>query len=247
MRHLCFLGGLAAFSACWATPIVKVGNNQPTTWTSAMNNGNVVPTTGAFTTTSNTFYNGLASGLGLGGAQQQVPVLTPDVNVSDGSVSRTALVTSWGQPNPNTLGVAGWEFGYNGDPDLNGLIVDFEAFAPVGTVAIGFELVDMNGLAKSWYRRMPLDHWDPSYVFNPAGGLQTPFTDQLTDPGFNLATVLVLRFTSAAPFGTVSVPPDPTGRGELWSAWAHIVVAPEPGTWVAVGIGALALLRRRKN
>ncbi|MBX7132062.1 MAG: PEP-CTERM sorting domain-containing protein [Fimbriimonadaceae bacterium] len=242
---------LAFFVAsCWASasPIVRIGDSRPTTWTQGVTNNNVNPATTGLSIQASNYYSTRAAANGLGGGPNSVvPTLTPDILVSDGSTTRQSLVTSWNPTGTNTLEVAGWEYDYNGDPDLTGLTIDFEVYSPPGIDSLGIEFIDMAGLTKSWFRTLPLDHWDPSYVFNASsGGPIPPFDFFGMDPGFDLATVMKIRFTQSARFDRVFVRQDPTGNGTQWGAWAHLEVVPEPGTMLALGAGIAAIAMRRR-
>lgn len=242
---------LAFFVAsCWASasPIVRIGDSRPTTWTQGVTNNNVHPATTGLSTQASNYYAIRAAANGLGGGPNSVvPTLTPDINVSDGSTTRQSLVMSWNPTGTNTLEVAGWEYDYNGDPDLTGLTIDFEAYAPPGIDSIGIEFIDMAGFTKSWFRTLPPDHWDPAYVFNASsGGGIPPFDVFGEDAGFDLATVMKIRFTEAARYDRVFGIPDPTGRGSQWNAWAHLEVVPEPASMLAMAAGIAGIAMRRR-
>lgn len=238
-------GGLGA-SFAMASPIVSIGDGQSTSWTQGMSDTNVEPFPG-MTGNGSSFYGAQAAGGGFGGgANPVIPTLTPDVPTSDGSTTKDGLVNSYDPEGTNTLEVSGWDYDYNGDPDLTNLFIDVELFAPHPIDSLGIEIIDINGNAKSWFRANPTHVWDNSYVFNASGNLQAPFTHFFQDPAFDLTTVERLRFTMAAPWNA-TFPPDPTGIGQQWHAWAHLRIVPEPATMLILGLGACSVLLRRRR
>ena len=239
-----------AMSMAEASPIIICGDSRSQSWTDAVSGGFVTPVTTALTTQTQTFYQDQVSNHGLNGFEQETPVLTPDFTVSDGSTTRDGMVMSWRQPqDQNTLGVSSWEWSYHADPDLTGLNLNFEALTPKGVFAIGVELIDINGLSKGWYRERPLPtKWDSSYMLNVSNGLQGPFTAFGEDTGFQLNSVMKIRFNEASLPSDPFVVDDPTGNGAAWNVWSYLDVVPEPSPLLAFGlVGVLAVCRRRKR
>jgi hypothetical protein len=232
-----------------ASPLVSVGNGTPTSWTEAMADGSVSAVTGPLTAPASEYFAQQVVAEGANGFMQEIPILTPDFSVSDGSSERTALVMSWDQPvAPNTLGVSGWMFVYHADPDLMDLTLVLEALAPVGVQDLGVELVDTSGLAEAWFTDSPeLGVWDAGYGLDLSlSAPQGQFTTFIADPGFDITQVASLRFDEASNSSIAFPVPDPTGNGTAWNAWSHMAVLPGPMACLPFLLQAPRLRRRRR-
>lgn len=232
-----------------ASPIVSIGDSRQMSWQDGINQGLVTaPILGSLSSQTQAFYQNQINQHNLNGLEIKTPVLTPDFLVSDGSSTRQALVMSWNQPvDQNTLGVASWEWGYHADPDLTEFQLTVELLAPKGVFALGVELLDVSGRSKGWYRealpRPPF--WDGSYSINLSGGLQGPFTNFGVDPGFDIKTVMKIRFNMSSLPSDPFIVPDPTGIGNAWGAFSRLDVVPEPSALLMLSAGILGLTGRR--
>ena len=243
--------GVTFVTTVYATPVVSVGGHSTTSWVVAVNEGSVIPVNGPLTGPATAYYNRQTAALGLSGFEEEIAKITPDVPVSAGSKTKSALVLSWMQPsNPYTLGVTGYEYFYHADPDLTGYKVPFSALAPVGVHDLGVELIDANGKAEGWFTSVLTNgSWIGSYKVNLAmQRSQVPFVF-IKDPGFTTKNVLWIRFDEASlPANPFSVP-DPTGNGGAWNAFGQINATPGPEAFLPLlaGLAKVALGRRRSR
>lgn len=244
--------GLLLPSVAHAGPLFFVGEGSPINWADAIASNNVRPVDFASgpTFVAQQFYNDQVTSNGLNGVQYITPVLTPDVGISDGSQTHQSLVMSWDLPtDPNTLGVAAWEYVYDVDPDLTNTYLDFSLFAPPGVWDVSVELIDINGRSRGWFLNSPPQTWQ-KITIDPDDASAQGFTAFIDEPLFDITQVVIIRFDEAGMRST-PFPIDPTGSGlPAWNAWNHVAVAvPEPSSLALVSMGILGLLvrRRRRN
>ncbi len=240
----------AATAAAGAgTPLVAIGDGQPTSWTDAMNSGRlraVNPATDGTPQPAVDFYQ-------TQGIPAFVPShLTPDIMVTDDlGLTRRSLVMQWNPPmQGETLAVASWEYDTlnlqrAGGLDLRGGSVHFSLLAPPGVWDVSFMLQDKNGRWCGWFMPMPPPNWSMQWImFNQGnqGGWQ-----KYGDPGFDLSNITAIRLDEAGRIGTFPPPPPgvPTNFWD-WNAFDNITIVPSPGTPVLVAAAAVIALRRRR-
>lgn len=186
------------------------------------------------------------------------------------------LVMNWGPLAPTGEYVAGWKFDYGLDPNIQGMIVSVQLFAPqfnqqnnAQINSVGFGMQSLGGAIRMWTWNMGngpgLLPWNVGNQITigvmPIGlGAITDATALngntnlpvaavgFADTGFNpLNAQFFLAFENAAWVGGVPVQPPGGGQPGPWNYWRNLVVSPvpEPAALGLIGIGLLALRRRR--
>lgn len=125
-----------------------------------------------------------------------------------------------------------------------------QTFLDFGDVAFGasasrsFELV--NGVATTLYGVNGIQTLN--YTFTASDGFSAPLGSFLAAPGANFNSHLVSLDTNVAGLrtGTLTIS-DVSGATRTISLRANVQAVPEPATLAALGLGALALMRRRQR
>ncbi|MFV1996030.1 MAG: PEP-CTERM sorting domain-containing protein [Verrucomicrobiales bacterium] len=230
-----------------ASPLISIGDGPGfTSWQDAINAGLIQPATG-LTDEENAFY----------GSQVSNYAYTPNMevfnnlNVSDGTISRDALVMSW-DPEPGTdLTIAAWEYVYDIDPDLTGTTIKLSLLAPTSIWDFSIELIDANNRVRAWFVDMSgitNNVWQ-NISLDPTQQIQPGFIPgTIQDPLFDITQVTKIRLDEAGMTSAILTPPPPGGTivGQ-WNAWNSLQVVPEPSRVILslVGIAAIGLRRRR--
>lgn len=254
-NHLDSLRGVLATTVFFAgscmalsTPIIAVGNAQPTTWQQGINNGNVGPTTGPMTGPAMRFYAQVVTARGLAGYQQVVPV-TRAITIGRGRNARSVLNTTWQPVNtPLVMSIAGASYLYRTDPNLTNFVIDADTFSPMGIQDAGIELIDTNGLAAGWFTTTPeIDRRDDYDLVLDDQAPQGQFSYFSEDPGFSLTDVMEVRFEQSSIYGLPFQEPDPAGGIADWDGYSDWEAVPEPGVLPALGVGLLGLFAAKRR
>lgn len=231
------------------TPLVAIGENQPVSWTQALNNGRIRaidPATDGVPGPDLRFY-------ATQGTAAFVPsALTPDLMVELGDETHQALVMQW---NPlmqgEDIAVASFELdlrpipGRAGGIDLRNGMVHFSLGAPPGVWDIGLTLQDGNGNWAGWFMPMPPLNWTFQWIDLTIGNQDS--WQSFADPGFDLSNVVALRLNEAGAMVTFPLPPDGAQPGFWdWNAFNSIIVTPTPGATGVMTLAMLCGLRRRR-
>jgi|GEM_PF-2511375 len=271
------VGGLLVGTAS-ASPFISIGEGTLTPWPDALASGNVQPLNpldgDELTEPAKTFYN-----ISMGNNDfSLVPSHLNAVNaVSLPGGTHDALEMSWDFDDParthtdNGLGIAGWEYVYDVDPDLTGLMAHFSIGIPQEVDPNGvpifdpdpnfgppiprpaiwdvsFELIDINNNARGWFWPMPPVGWFNAWIDLSTAGPQSPFDFFFEDPLFDITQVVSIRLDEAG--ANVLFPVLPSGVPAWdWNVWNHLVISPEPSSATLVGLGFISLLgyRRRRR
>jgi len=244
-----------------ASPIIFVGEGGNVSWTDGLNNGNIQPFAGPLNDQQNAFYaNSITQGPTANGFQfSPVIKLVPDLNVDvDGEIHQS-LVMTWDPPDettfPNELGIAGWQYVYDQDPDFTNATVHFSIGPPVNAPAIwdlSFELIDSQNRVRSWFLMAPQLGWQNHWITANDTSSQGPWFFQGQTPGFDITQVVAIQFDGAAFNGALPFPPPPPGTtlpAWDWLPFNHLRVAivPEPSTMGLLAIGLLGIVTRRRR
>jgi hypothetical protein len=250
----------SSFAQMQGTPLVAIGEGQPTSWTDAIMSELLRPVNPAMDGVPGTLRRFFDS-------QEQtaafVPsMLTPDLMVplpgQRGTSEEThqSLLMQW---NPLMEGEdvahAEWQYSLTNirDPgiDLWNASVWFSLGTPVipgaGTPIwdVTVSLMDKEGDWATWAQPMPPPGWSMQHI-NFMVGNQGSWVF-FTDAGFDLTNVVAIRVGESGRIGTFPLPPPgaPAGFWD-WNAFDSIVIIPTPGAMALLaGAGLLALRRRR--
>ena len=242
----CF--SLVGASLAVGTPLVSIGDGRDQPWNPGLPISSLVPGP-----------DQLAPEVvsGFFAPQGQTPILVPSdlqfnvLQVEDLPGNEfDSLVMSWDQPAGGGLAVAGWEYDYGVDPDLNNHMIHFSLLAPPGIWDVGLELIDVDGDVRGWWVPMPMTNVWQNYWIDPSNvSAQGPFTFAFTQAGFELDKVQSIRLYEAG--NSVAIPLPQGTPFPVWNAWNHLEVRPipEPLTSALGMIGLVTLtvtLRRRR-
>lgn len=258
---LTFFVSITLTSYTLASPVFSIGEGGDLTWQQAIDAGNIQPVTGAFSDQADAFYSNsiLEAPTANGYQRSEVIELVAIDELDINGEAHDSLVMTWDPPspatNPDTLGIAAWEYVYDVDPDFTNAAVHFSIGPPVGSPTIwdlSFELVDDQGRVKSWFLSMPLSGWQNHWI-NAFGGSQGVWGLQGATPGFDITKVVAIQFDSAALNNTAFPPPPPgtTLPAWDWMPFNHlsVTIVPVPAALPLMGSG-IALLgwfaRRRR-
>jgi len=165
---------------------------------------------------------------------------------------KDSLVMLWDGDTGKDLAVAAWEYVYDVDPDLTGMLIEVSVFPNAGIWDFSVGLTDINGNSAEWFvAAPPTGVWsvhvlDPS---NPGAG----WIVGTQDPLFDITQVVSIRLDEAG-MTSVVFPPLPPGTSTgipgtpQWNAWDHLSVypIPEPGSAVLLLLGiAMMSIRSR--
>jgi len=247
-------GGFAlAGSMPMGNPILEIGGGTGTTFGQAIQSGlirPVDPATGGVAPTAQAFY------ATQGNAVFVPSTLTPDLDVELGGVTHPgSLVMQW---NPlmqgEDLAVAAFDVdlstmarGTNPGVDLRGGSVHFWLGAPPGVWDVSVELLDANGNWRGWFRPGPPTNWSQQWI-NFEEGDQDGWVFQDT-PGFDLWSVVAIRFDEAASLGMSFPVPPPGAQPDFWdwNAFNHITLVPAPGVGALLAFGGSLVAARRRR
>ena len=211
-------------------PLIAIGENQPVSWTQALNNGRIRainPATDGVPEPDSRFY-------ATQGTAVFVPsALTPDLMVELGNETHQALVMQW---NPlmqgEDLAVASWELDtMTGPGRANGLnlrrgMIHFSLGAPPGVWDIGVSLRDKNGNWAGWFMPMPPLNWTFQWI-DLAG--QPGRLAVLRRPRFDITNIVAIRLNEAGAMVSFPLPPPGSQPGFWdWNAFNSIIVTPTP-------------------
>lgn len=232
------------------TPLVAIGENQPTSWTQAIQSGRlygVNPETDGTPQAAIDFYRT------QGNAVFVPATLTPDLMATDeNGETHQSLVMQW---NPlmqgEDLAVASFEYNARSSERVGGLdlrngTAHFSVLAPQGVWDLSFILIDKNGLSCGWFRRMPPPTWT-NYWLDFTAGDQMGW-NKFGQPGFDLSNVTSIRLDEAGAIVNFPLPP-PGSAPDFWdwNAFDHIIITPAPSSAMALALAGLVGLRRRRD
>lgn len=264
VRTMCAMVLAASSGAAFAgtmggTPLVALGEDQPTSWTEAMQSGRLFGVDPAMHGTPRPALDFYAT---QGNAAFVPAVLTPDLMVTLPSAQRgeptmethQSLVMQWNPPmQGEDVAVASWEYDtFNlgervGGLDLRGGTAHFSLGAPPGVWDISFMLQDKNGNWSGWFMPMPPIGWSVQWI-DFSQGAQGGWV-HFQDPGFDLSNIIAVRLDEAG--AIVQFPPPPAGAiPDIWdwNAFDHLIITPTPGAAVLLGASMLmAGVRRRRS
>jgi hypothetical protein len=154
--------------------------------------------------------------------------------------------------------VMAWDYVYPEDPDLTGMTLEFSIHAPEESWFVSVNIVDEFGNFREWIwhvgfepGEIPPCEWttvtlDPGSILASSSNyaLDSAFTVNQPGSQFDLTRVTTLRFDENGRWSGNMLDPE---TGEIWNAWNHVEVTPEPATMVLLGGGLLALARRRRK
>jgi hypothetical protein len=232
------------------TPILEIGGGTGTSFSQAIQNGLIRPwDPGTVSGIAQNFYDTQGTTAFVNSA------LTPDLDVMLGDVTHPgSLVMQW---NPlmqgESLAVAAFDLdltqamGRTNGIDLRGGSVHFWVGAPAGVWDLSVELMDKNGNWRGWFRSMPPPDWSQQWI-------NFDETDQdgwmfYEDPGFDLWSVVGIRFDEAGSTSTTFPAPPPGAQPDFWdwNAFNHITLIPSPGaTSLSVLVAGMLAPRRRR-
>ncbi len=245
-----------------ASPIIGIGDGQPTSWQDALTAGNIQPVSGPLSPLAQAFYQqsvdesqtdpGIPDAFGFERSPVKELYAVDDLDINGQSFD--SLVMTWDPPDPSPgsgtedfLGIAAWQYVYDQDPDFTQAMVHFSIGPPLGAPHIwdlSLELVDVNGNVKSWFLSMPMAGWQNFWI-KAYGGTQGPWMLMGQTPGFDITQVTAIQFDGAAFNGVMGFPPVPPPGVPAWDwlPFNHLyVTVPVPATLPLLGIGALVLL-----
>ncbi len=231
-------------------PILEIGGGTDMTFTQAMQNGLIRPWDPA--TVSGIAQDFYAT---QGTTAFVAAALTPDLDVTLGGVNHPgSLVMQW---NPlmqgENLAVAAFDLdltqatGRTNGLDLRGGSVHFWVGAPTGVWDLSIELLDKNGNWRGWFLMGPPTDWSQQWInFDETDQNGWMFYE---DPGFDLWSVVGIRFDEAGSTSMTFPTPPPGAQPDFWdwNAFNHITLVPTPGTAILPALaGSLLAIRRRR-
>lgn len=250
----------ASLAQMGGTPLVAIGENQPTSWTDAVMSQllrPVDPTADGTPDPLRRFFGEQGTNAAF------VPsTLTPDLMVplpgQRGTSEEThqSLLMQWNPPmEGEDVAHASWQYALTNvrDPGIDlwngsvwfslGTPVVPGAGTPIWDVTIS--LMDKDGDWATWGQRMPPPGWSQQHI-NFMMGDQDGWR-YFADPGFDLTNIVSIRVGEAGIIATFPLPPAgaPAGFWD-WNAFDSIVIIPTPGSLALLAVaGAMAARRRR--
>jgi len=188
---------------------------------------------------------------------------TPQLQVFPNWEGEPGLYMQWGSDNvpADARIAAAWDYVYPEDPNLQGTKIEFSIFPPVPSTLVSLNLIDKWGNYREWIwhaggpGELPPGVWS-TLLINPVTGWSnyptvppSPFIHNVPGHTFDFTSIQILRFNENIS-ATSGFPPGPGGNippGWVWNMWDHVEVTPEPGTFALLGLGLLALARKRRK
>jgi hypothetical protein len=182
---------------------------------------------------------------------------TPQITAMDAATSGLSdgLLMTWGDTgaDPAIPQVAAWEYTYPIDPDLTGKLLHISVHPPSpGILAVSLTLNDQLGGWASWTWTV-----NPTLIPNAPNpitidptlmGAQAASATFLKSAVFDVTKVVSIQAdelaVGSALWNTFPSGPPTTGT-QPWNYWSTLSVTPEPTTVFLLGLGALALRRRK--
>lgn len=242
-------GALATAGMPMGNPILEIGDGTGMTFSQAIQNGLIRPwDPSSVSGIAQQFYQTQGTTAFVNSS------LTPDLDVELGDVTHPgSLVMQW---NPlmqgEDLAVAAFDLnltqpGRTNGLDLRGGSVHFWVGAPNGVWDLSVELMDKNGNWRGWFLFGPPPDWSQQWInFDEMDQNGWVFYE---DPGFDLWSVVGIRFDEAASTSTTFPVPPPGAQPDFWdwNAFNHITLVPTPGVGALMALAGGCLVARRRR